>query len=79
MTVEPGVTPPPPTPTKPYKAIIAFVLAFLGALYTITADRTDLDTLGAKGWLTVILTAAITAGATYVVPNPAKGARRRVL
>lgn len=67
-----NVTPAPPTPTKPYKAVVAFVLAFLTALYATLQGRTDLDTMKVGDWLIVILGAVVTAGAVYVTTNPAK-------
>lgn len=57
-------------PTRPLKAIAAFVLAFLTALYATVQGRTDLDTMGALDWGIVVLGAVVTAGATYTVANP---------
>lgn len=54
---------------KPYKAVVAGVLAFLTALYATLQGRTDLDTMKAMDWFIVVLGAVVTAGATYVVSN----------
>ncbi len=57
------------TKTAPTKAIVAFVLAFLTALYATIQGRTDLDTMKLIDWLIVVLGAAVTAGATYSITN----------
>lgn len=56
--------------TKPYKAVVAFVLAFLTALYATLQGRTDIDTMKAMDWAIVVLGAVVTAGAVYAVSNP---------
>lgn len=72
------VTPPPPTPTKPYKAIVAGVLSFVGALYFELQPRAEtLDTMTFGEWFMVILAAVVISGATWFVPNPAKARPRR--
>ena len=60
--------------TKPYKAAIAFVLAFLTALYATVQGRTDLDSMRVADWFIVILGALVTAGAVYSIRNPQTGA-----
>ncbi len=60
--------------TQPFKAVAAFVLAFLTALYASIQGRTDLNDLGTIEWLIVILGAVVTAGAVFAVTNPPKGA-----
>lgn len=57
-------------PKKPYKAVLAFVLAFFTALYATVQGRTDLDTMKFADWLIVILGAFVTAGGVYVITNP---------
>lgn len=57
-------------PKRPYKAIAAFVLTFLTALYATIQGRTDLDTMKLADWLIVLLGAVVTAGATYAITNP---------
>lgn len=58
------------TPTKPYKAIAAFVLTFIGALLATVQGRTDLDTMKPLDWLIVVGSALVTAGTVYGVTNP---------
>lgn len=62
----------PDAPRKPYKAIVSFVVAFLGALIATLQGRTDLDTMTLTDWLIVAGAAAVTAGAVYQTPNPIK-------
>jgi hypothetical protein len=57
-------------PARPWKAIVAFVLAFLTALYATLQGRPDVDQMKALDWAIVVLGAVVTAGATYVVSNP---------
>jgi uncharacterized membrane protein YcaP (DUF421 family) len=57
-------------PRRPWKAVVAFVLAFLTALYATLQGRTDLESMKALDWVIVVLGAVVTAGATYVVTNP---------
>lgn len=57
-------------PTKPYKAVVAFVLAFLTALYATLNGRADLDSMKLLDWAIVVLGAVVTAGAVYAVSNP---------
>lgn len=56
--------------TKPYKAVAAFVLAFLTALFAALQGREDLDTLGGMAWFVIILGAVVTAGGVWAVSNP---------
>lgn len=51
------------------KAIVAFFLAFLGSLVAQVQDKTEFSDLTTLQWLVVLMTATITAGAVYVVPN----------
>jgi len=67
MTVDPAVTPPPPTPTKPYKAIVAGVLGFLFMLWVNLNGRPDLGHMGWQDWLIVILGTLAT-----VAPTPSR-------
>jgi hypothetical protein len=59
-----------PDPARPWKAIAAFVLAFLTALYASLQGRPELETLKAIDWIIIVLGAVVTAGATYMVRNP---------
>lgn len=56
--------------TKPYKAVAAFALAFIGALVATVQGRTDLSTMKLLDWLIVVGSAVVTAGAVYRVENP---------
>ena len=58
--------------TKPYKAVAAFVLTFIGALLATVRGRTDLDTMKPLDWLIVVGSALVTAGTVYGVTNPPK-------
>lgn len=60
------------TTTKPTKAIVAFVLAFLTALLAQVADKTEFGDLTALQWLIAVLSAVVTASAVYAVPNQPK-------
>lgn len=64
------VTPPPPTPTKPYKAIAGFVLTFLAALLATVQGRPTLEGMRLIDWFIVIGGALVSAGVVYGVTNP---------
>lgn len=51
------------------KAIVAFVLAFLTALLAQIADKTTFGDLTPLQWIIAVLSAVVTAGAVYLVPN----------
>ena len=55
--------------TKPTKAVVAFVLTFLTALLAQIADKTSFSDLTVLQWVIAVLSAVVTAGAVYVVPN----------
>lgn len=57
-------------PKRPYKAVAAFVLSFLTALYATLQGRADLDSTRPIDWVIIILGAIVTAGATFAVTNP---------
>lgn len=57
-------------PTKPYKAIAAFVLTFIGALVASIQGRPDVDSLKVIDWLIIVGSALVTAGTVYGVTNP---------
>lgn len=57
-------------PRRPYKAVAAFALSFLTALYATLQGRTDLDSTRPLDWVIIIIGAVVTAGATYAVSNP---------
>ena len=60
------------TATPVSKAIVAFTLAFLTALLAQIADKTEFTDLTVLQWVIAVLSAAVTAGAVYVVPNTPK-------
>lgn len=66
------VTPAPPTPTKSYKAILAFVLSFLASLLSLVQDKTEFGELTPLQWLVAIISAIVVAGGVWAIPNPAK-------
>ena len=55
--------------TTSAKATVAFFLAFLTALLAQIADKTEFTDLTVLQWVIAILSAVVTAGAVYVVPN----------
>ena len=66
------MTTPANTPTKPYKAVAAFVLTFLGTLLASIQGRKEFGDLTALEWLIVIGTALVTTGVVYGLTNPPK-------
>lgn len=67
-----SVTPAPPTPTKPYKAIAAFVLTFLALLLQSLEPGAEHHPVSTTEWIVTILGALVSAGVVYGVTNPAK-------
>lgn len=51
------------------KAIVAFVLTFIAALLAQVQDKTEFSDLSTLQWVTVVLSAVVTAGGVYVVSN----------
>lgn len=51
------------------KAAVAFVLAFLTALLAQVADKTEFTDLTVLQWIIAVVSAVVTAGAVYAVPN----------
>ena len=51
------------------KAVIAFVLAFLTSLLAQIQDKTEFSDLTVLQWVVAVLSAVVTAGAVYVIPN----------
>jgi uncharacterized membrane protein YcaP (DUF421 family) len=56
--------------TKPYKAIAAFVLTFVGCLIASVEGKKEFSDLTTLEWLIVIGTAVVTTGAVYQITNP---------
>lgn len=67
-----NVTPAPPTPTKPYKAIAAFIVTFLGLLVQSLEPGAEHHPVSATEWAVTIVGALVAAAAVYGVTNPAK-------
>jgi hypothetical protein len=51
------------------KAVVAFVLTFLAAVVAQIQDKTSFSDLTSLQWVVVVLSATVTAGAVYVIPN----------
>ena len=61
-------------PARPWKAIIAGVVAFSGLLWANLEGRQDrLGTLNWNEWLTILIPTVIAFAATYAVRNPEVG------
>jgi hypothetical protein len=58
-------------PQKPWKAVAAAVVAFIGLLWAnLAGHQADLGHMSVQDWLTVIVPTVVAFGATYAVPNP---------
>jgi hypothetical protein len=53
-------------PTKPYKAIYAAVIAFLGTLGTAFTD----GGVSSQEWIAIVLATVLAGGGTYGLANP---------
>lgn len=51
------------------KAFVAFALAFLTAMLAQIADKTSFADLTPLQWIIAVVSAVVTAGAVYLVPN----------
>lgn len=67
-----SATPAPPTATKPYKAIAAFVLTFLGLLVQAVTAKADAREITVQEWIVIVVGSLVTTGAVYGITNPAK-------
>ena len=56
--------------TQPYKAIVAFILTFAATLLASIEGEGNIADLTWPEWLTIILSALVTAGAVFQVSNP---------
>ena len=63
-------------PKRPYKAIAAGVLAFLGLLWANLQGVDNWSTLGFQDWVTIIVPTILTFGGTYFVSNPTVAVHR---
>jgi hypothetical protein len=68
-------SPAPGTPQTPHKAILAWVMSFIGALLMLVQDKTEFGDLTPLQWIIALLMSAAVAGGVYVIPNRAKGRR----
>lgn len=60
------------TPTKPYKAIAAFLITFVGAVLVSIQDKTEFSDLRPLQWLVVLGFALVNTAAVYQITNPPK-------
>lgn len=51
------------------KALVAFALAFLTSLLAQVQDKTEFTDLTPLQWVVAVLSAVVTAGAVYMIPN----------
>lgn len=56
-------------PTYANKAIVGFVLGFLTSLLAQVQDKTEFSDLTTLQWIVAVVSALVTAGAVYAVPN----------
>jgi hypothetical protein len=67
------VSPPSPTPAKPFKAVASGIGTFIIALwFQVNERRESLDTLNTNEWILTFLAAAAMSAIVWGVPNPAK-------
>lgn len=59
-------------PTYANKAILAFLFTFVAALLAQVQDKTEFGDLSVLQWVTAVLSAVVTAGAVYMVPNESR-------
>lgn len=70
------MTTPANVATKPYKAILGFILTFLGLIVqALTAGR-DSSAISGQEWLVIIIGSLVTAGGVYGITNPAVNPHR---
>lgn len=56
--------------TKPYKAVVGFVLSFLAALLALVQDKTEFTDLTPLQWLIAVVSALVVSGGVYFTTNP---------
>ena len=54
---------------KPYKAVAAFVLTFLGLIVQALTDR-GADVISGREWFVIVVGSLVTTGVVYGVSNP---------
>ena len=57
-------------PSRPYKALAAFVVPIVATIWANLADQDTWSTLGVEEWLTIIVPPILSALLVYYVPNP---------
>ena len=57
-------------PKRPWKALVAGVVAFLGTLWAQLQGVEDWNTLGLRDWLTIVVPTVLAFAGTYLVRNP---------
>jgi uncharacterized membrane protein YjjB (DUF3815 family) len=62
---------PAPVANKPYKAIAAFVITFIGTLWANLNGRTDFNTMTFADWMTVVVPTILATAAVYGISNRA--------
>lgn len=67
-TKERLVATPANTPTKPYKAVAAFIFTFLGLV--IQAINGGDDKFTVNEWIVIIIGSLVTTAAVYGITNP---------
>lgn len=58
--------------TKPYKAVAAFAITFIGAVLVSVQDKTEFSDLRPLQWLVVVGFALVNTAAVYQITNPPK-------
>lgn len=66
------MTTPPAVPTKPYKAVAAFVLTALGLVVQALIGKAD-NAITAREWFIIVAGSVVTAAVTWGVTNPPQG------
>lgn len=57
-------------PTRPYKAVAAFVLTVLGLLWAALEGRDSLGDMSVMEWASIVVPVILTTGAVYGIRNP---------
>ena len=57
-------------PSKPYKAIAAFVVLVIASLWNQLQGIEDWSTLGVQDWLAIIIPVIVGTAAVYGIRNP---------
>lgn len=60
-------------PRRPYKAIAALVVTFLGLLWANLEGKESWGTLGFQDWVTIVVPTVLATAAVYGIRNPTVG------